>query len=317
MNLLKSLLLILTLNLTSCLTKENKSSEINAENPINTNLDSTLPTEEKRKFTLPNSEIFPLKSKHTNKEYDIFVKLPKGYSESKKQYPILVLTDAGYAFPLVSSIYKRLKFSNKIDEIIIIGISYAKGEHFGISRTRDYTPTYSPNEPNGYSKEARLNSGQADNFILFMKNELIPYFDDNYKIDLTQKAFAGHSFGGLLANYMVISHPDTFDYYMSGSPSLWYHDKSIFEIEKKYAKNNSDLKANLYMGIGALENIPNGFQMVSDMKTLEERLKSRAYENLKISSIIFPNENHETVYPTFITQGLLWAFKKEKLVVIE
>jgi len=313
MNLLKPLLLILILNLTSCLSKEDKSSEIDPTNDISTKLDSALSIEEKRKFTISNSEVFVLKSKHTKKKYDIYVKLPSGYTKSKKQYPILILTDAGYAFPLVSSIYRRLKFSNKIDEIIIVGISYAKGEHFGISRTRDYTPTFSPNEPNGYSKEARLSSGQADNFILFMKNELIPYLDNNYKVDLTKKAFAGHSFGGLLASYMVISHPNTFHYYMSGSPSLWYHDKSIFEIEKKYAENNSDLKANLFMGIGALENVPNGFQMVSDLKTLEERLKSRAYGNLNINSMVFPNEDHETVYPTFITQGLLWAFRKEKL----
>ena len=174
MNLLKPLLLILILNLTSCLSKEDKSSEIDPTNDISTKLDSALSIEEKRKFTISNSEVFVLKSKHTKKKYDIYVKLPSGYTKSKKQYPILILTDAGYAFPLVSSIYRRLKFSNKIDEIIIVGISYAKGEHFGISRTRDYTPTFSPNEPNGYSKEARLSSGQADNFILFMKNELIP-----------------------------------------------------------------------------------------------------------------------------------------------
>lgn len=312
MNLLKPLLLILILNLTSCLTKEDKSSEIDFINHINTKLDSTISIEEKRKFTLPNSEVFPLKSTHTKKEYDIYVKLPSGYAKSKKQYPILVLTDAGYAFPLVSSIYRRLKFSNKINEIIIVGISYAKGEHFGISRTRDYTPTYSPNEPNGYSKEARLNSGQADNFIMFMKNELIPYLDNKYKIDLTQKAFAGHSLGGLLANYMAISHPETFDYYLSGSPSLWYHNKSIFDIEKKYSENNADLETNLFMGIGALEDIPNGFQMVSDMNILEKRLNSRGYKSFNVKSIIFPNEDHETVYPTFITQGLLWAFKKQK-----
>jgi|NorSeaMetagenome_1021524.scaffolds.fasta_scaffold09316_4 predicted alpha/beta superfamily hydrolase len=317
------LLLTILFSISSCVTKENKNTEIASDLPRNSTIENSLITNkskkdtvatiEKRKFTIPNSEVFPLKSKHTKKEYDIYVKLPSGYSQSKKQYPILVLTDAGYAFPLVSSIYRRLKFSNKIDELIIIGISYAKGEYFGITRTRDYTPTFSKNEPNGYSKEARLSSGQADNFIMFMKNELIPYLDNNYKVDLTKKAFAGHSFGGLLANYMVISHPNTFDYYMSGSPSLWYHNKSIFEIEKKYAENNSDLKANLYMGIGALENVSDGFQMVSDMNTLEERLKSRTYKNLNINSMIFTNEDHETVYPTFITQGLLWAFRKEKL----
>ncbi|KAF9657794.1 alpha/beta hydrolase-fold protein [Tenacibaculum sp. ZH5_bin.1] len=312
MSLLKSILFIFLFISYSCSRKENKNAEGDFKIHIDEKIENTLSATKKRKFVIPNSEVLSLKSKYTKKEYDIYIKLPRGYSKSKKQYPILVLTDAGYAFPLVSSIYTRLKFSNKIDEIIIVGISYAKGEHFGISRTRDYTPTYSPNEPNGYSKEARLKSGKANNFIMFMKNELIPYLGSNYKVDLNQKAFAGHSFGGLLANYMVISNPDTFDYYMSGSPSLWYHNKSIFEIEKKYYENNSDLDANLFMGIGALENVPNGFQMVSDMNTLEERLKSRAYKNLTVNSIVFPNEDHETVYPTFITQGLLWAFGKEK-----
>jgi predicted alpha/beta superfamily hydrolase len=316
MNKLTVPLLTILFGLSSCATKENKNTKIESDLPRNKTLVDTLITKkdtvsttEKRKFTVPNSETFLFKSNYTTKEYDIYIKLPNGYSKSKKEYPILVLTDAGYAFPLVSSIYRRLKFSKKINEIIIVGISYSKGEHFGISRTRDYTPTYSPNEPNGYSKEARLNSGQADNFIMFMKNELIPYLDSNYKIDLNKKAFAGHSLGGLLANYMVVSYPETFNYYMSGSPSLWYHNKSIFEIEHKYAKNNTDLKANLYMGIGALENVPNGLQMVSDMNSLEKRLNSRNYKSLHVKSVIFPNEDHETVYPTFITKGLIWAFK--------
>lgn len=323
MNKYIALLLTTLFSVTSCITKEHKNTEIASNLTKNSTIEDSLVTNkskketvttiENRKYTIPNSEVFPLKSKHTKKEYDIYIKLPSGYSQSKKKYPILILTDAGYAFPLVSSIYRRLKFSNKIDEIIIIGISYSKGEHFGISRTRDYTPTFSPNEPNGYSKEARLKSGQADNFIMFMKNELIPYLDSNYKVDLTKKAFAGHSFGGLLANYMVVSQPNTFDYYMSGSPSLWYHNKSIFEIEKEYAKNNSNLEANLFMGIGELEDKPDGFQMVSELKTMETKLNSRNYKSLNIKSIVFPNEDHETVYPTFITQGLIWAFGKQKL----
>ncbi|WP_350293972.1 alpha/beta hydrolase-fold protein [uncultured Croceitalea sp.] len=294
-------LAIIFFGLCSCSQKENQSVKLELD----------ISKNEKRKFTLPDSEIFPIKSNHTNKEYDIYVKLPKGHGKTDKKYPILVLTDAGYAFPLVSSIYRRLKFSKNINEIIIVGISYAKGEHFGISRTRDYTPTYSPNESNGYSKEARLSSGQADSFIMFMKNELIPYLDSNYSLDMNKKVFAGHSLGGLLANYIVLSYPETFDYYISGSPSFWYHNKSIFKIEEEFHRNNTDLKTNLFMGIGALEDIEGGHQMVSDMKDFENKLINRNYKSLNLQSMVFPNENHQTVYPTFITKGMLWAFKKE------
>jgi len=50
------------------------------------------------------------------------------------------------------------------------------------------------------------------------------------------------------------------------------------------------------MGIGALENVSDRFQMVSDMKKLENKLVDRNYKGLNIQSMIFPNENHETVY---------------------
>ena len=308
--------LILLITLFSCQKNapKSKSNEI-----INVKIDSVLnsvekPTlkENKTPFTLSNSEVILLKSSIINKEYNIYIKLPKSYENSNKNYPILVLTDAGYAFPLVSSIYKRLFWANKIEEFIIIGISYSKGEHFGISRTRDYTPTYSPDEPNGYSKEAKLVSGQADKFIDFIEQELFPFLQDNYKVDMTKKAFAGHSFGGLLANYMVVSRPEVFDFYLSGSPSLWYHNKSILEKEKLYSNKHTDLKTNLFMCIGADEEIQSKFNMVSDMFELHNNLLSRNYKSLNFKSISIPGEDHETVYPTFITKGILWVFKKKK-----
>ena len=264
--------------------------------------------EEVKPYKIYNSEVFSIKSDIIGKEYKIYVKLPKSYKKSDKSYPILMLTDANYSFPLVSSIYRRL--SSKVDPFIIIGISYAKGEHFGTSRTRDYTPTYSPNEPNGYTKESRLSSGQADKFIDFMTNQLMVTLQNKYRIDASKKVFAGHSLGGLLANYMVVSKPESFDYYLSGSPSLWYHDKSILEIEEKYSKTVSDIKANLFMCIGGKEETQGEYKMISDMYEFQKKLLSRNYKSLNIKSVVVDDEDHETVYPSFITKGIIMAFGK-------
>lgn len=313
----KYLIIIYSLFLTSIFSCGELSSKKTLENnkvnidSLSTITDELTSRKNKKPFTIRNSEVSLLKSSINNKEYSIYVKLPKSYKKSNEKFPILVLTDAGYAFPLVSSIYRRLFFSNKIEEFIIVGISYAKGEHFGICRTRDYTPTYSPNEPNGYSKEARMVSGQADKFIDFINKDLFRFLQENYRVDMNKKVFAGHSLAGLLANYMVISKPETFDYYLSGSPSLWYHNKSIFDLEKSYSKKHKDLKTNLFMCIGADEEEQSKYPMVSDMFELHNKLLSRNYKNLKMKSISIPNENHETVYPSFITKGILWALKKE------
>lgn len=288
---------------------ENIRNEKSKVIPVKVDSNASLALEEKRKpFIIPNSEVISLTSSINSKEYDVYIKLPRSYKKTNKNYPVLVLTDAGYAFPLVSSIYKRLIWTNKIEEIIIVGISYAKGEHFGISRTRDFTPTYSPDEPNGYSKEARLVSGQADKFIDFINLELFTFLQNNYRIDMTSKIFAGHSLGGLLANYMVVSRPETFDFYLSGSPSLWYHNKSIFKIEQSYSEKHTDLETHLFMCIGGKEDTQGKFKMVRDMFELHNKLLSRNYRGLTIKSISIPEEDHETVYPSFITRGLLWIF---------
>ncbi|OJJ18472.1 hypothetical protein BKI52_22925 [marine bacterium AO1-C] len=278
---------------------------------IETKKSSALQNIKNKPYTLNKSSVHHLISSINHKKYDIYVKLPPSYKKTEKAYPILVLTDAGYAFPLVASISRRLFFAKRLEEFIIVGISYAKGEHFGISRTRDYTPTYSPNETLGYSKAARSASGQADKFIEFIKKDLFTFLDKTYRVDLNKKVFAGHSLGGLLANYMVVSAPETFEYYLSGSPSLWYHNQSIFTIEEKYAQQHKNLSANLYMCIGDKEDNQGPYKMVSQMFEFHKKLLSRSYKNLRVEALSLPGEDHETMYPSFITKGILWAFKTE------
>ncbi len=304
----KLFLIFLTLLvIISCKDGNLKSESLNkASLNINQEQSENLITETKE-FTLKGTEVHQIKSTINQKTYDLYVKLPKSYSKTDKKFPILVLTDSDYSFPLVTSINRRLN----VEEFILIGISYSKGEKNTTSRTRDYTPTYSPNEPRGHSKEARLVSGKADNFVSFIKNDVFAFLKKTYKVDMTKKVFAGHSFGGLLASYIVVTTPDLFEFYLAGSPSLWYDNHSINKFENEYSKTKSNLKANIFMCIGADEETKTGSKMVSEMLDFKKRLLSRNYKDLKITSLIIPNEDHMTVYPSFITKGIIWAFEKQ------
>jgi hypothetical protein len=85
MNKLIVLPLSILFGLSSCITEENENIEIESDLPRNKILEDTLITNEtkkdtvstikKRKFTIPNAEIFSLKSNYTAKEYDIYIKL--------------------------------------------------------------------------------------------------------------------------------------------------------------------------------------------------------------------------------------------------
>ncbi|MEW7280418.1 alpha/beta hydrolase-fold protein [Aquimarina sp. 2201CG1-2-11] len=304
----KLLLIFLILFVTkSCKDEKLKSKSLNKVSSNKNSEQSDNLITEIKEYTLKGTEVHQITSTINQKIYDLYVKLPKSYSKTDKKFPILMLTDSDYSFPLVASINRRLN----VEEFILIGISYSKGEKNTTSRTRDYTPTYSPNEPRGHSKEARLASGKADNFVAFIKNDVFKFLKKTYKVDMTKKVFAGHSFGGLLASYMLVTTPDLFDYYLAGSPSLWYDNYSINKFENEYFKTKSNLKANVFMCIGADEEIKTGSKMVSEMLDFKKRLLSRNYKDLNITSLIIPDEGHMTVYPSFITKGIIWAFEKK------
>jgi len=52
---------------------------------------------------------------------------------------------------------------------------------------------------------------------------------------LTVKA----GFGGEPRLYSLLSEPETFQRYVLGSPSIWWHDDVIFDLESAYARSPS------------------------------------------------------------------------------
>ena len=260
-----------------------------------------------RPYVLERSEVIDFHAKANGKDYEIYIKLPESYAKSSdKKFPLVVLTDGYYAFPLVSSINWRMSERNQVyEQSIIVGISYSKGDDISKSRTRDFTPTLLSTEKSN-NKEAQSEPGQANLYVKFIAQELLPYLISHYSIDSTKKIYAGHSYGGLLGTYILFTQPNLFDYYLIGSPSLWYGNKAMFSLEADYAKNHKDLKARVFMATGAEEEEPER-GMVGNMLALEKQLQARHYPHLTLITKTIPDEGHLSVYPTFITQGLLWA----------
>lgn len=138
-----------------------------------------------------------LTSKETNATYKILIYLPLTYPETQKKYPIMILTDAFWAMGIVQTTFDLMTFMAKeIPEVIVVGIVYPYSSVLDMARNRfrDMLPTH----VDGYNP-----SGSADKFIAFIKKELFPYIENNYRIDTTDRCFCGHSFGGLLGTHIL------------------------------------------------------------------------------------------------------------------
>lgn len=263
-------------------------------------------SEELPAFSLPQSEVRSIHSKSNDKDYELYIYLPESYKKSSKNYPLILVNDSRYAFPLVSGAVAFMG-NNVIKEAIVVGVSYSKGDDGAISRTRDYTPTYSPIESNGRSSETRKVSGHAKEYTAFLADQVIPLMQKNYRIDSNNKIFVGHSFGGLLGSYILVNRPEIFDRYIIGSPSLWYDNKVIFEMEKKYAATHKTLKAQALIYIDDNAGQVSTLQMVENVLALEKVLRSRNYAGLNLEVEVIKGENHHSVFPGLLSKGLMAA----------
>ena len=268
--------------------------------------------------TIFGSESHTLKSKHTGKPYRITIGLPgEYYDKPTKKWPVVYLVDGNWYFGMVTDMIRSMAFCETITEAIVVGIGYPINKkknrsHEEFSRRAfDLTPIADKDVEKEHFEFTKLKTltGGADKFIKFVQHELMPFVNRKYRVTPRKRVLAGHSFGGLFAAYALFEIPKMFTHYLICSPSLWYHENHMFECEKNFSKRHKQLKANVFLSTGEMEERV-GSNMASNTLRFTALLKSRNYKNLDIVQKIFNGENHcEVVTPSY-QAGLKWALKK-------
>lgn len=273
-----------------------------------------------RPYVLEGTEVHSIPAKALGREYEIFVSLPESYAKSQQRYPVLFITDANYAFPVLRSINRRVSDRGEnLQEFILVALSYAKGDSPTFSRNRDYTPTDINQKKTRDKDQDGEVYGEAEKYRRYVADEVFPYVAKNFRADMTRKVFAGHSYGALFGAHVLLTEPTMFNEYILSSASLWFDKRFMFDAEQRYAVAHKDLPAKVLLMTGSYEVVrPNSknkrfnatTDMVRDMKRFEAQLKSRRYRGLSVQSEVIADEDHLTVAPSAMTRGLLWAFGK-------
>lgn len=114
----------------------------------------------------------------------------------------------------------------------------------------------------------------------------------------------GHSYGGLFGSSVWLTQPEIFQRFILVSSSLWYDDRVIFKLEQAYGDTHDSLPAKVSFAVGGRENRP----MIDAMQELIRVLQSRSYKGLTITSQVFEDETHNSVFPAALTRGLRVVF---------
>ncbi|HLO15166.1 MAG TPA: alpha/beta hydrolase-fold protein [Anaerolineales bacterium] len=250
------------------------------------------------RVTMPDTEVRQLKSSATGRNYDIYVRTPDQYAqENGKKYPVIYVLDGQWDFKLLDSISGGLIYDKFVPEVIIVGITYS-GDHpdYGALRAMDYTPV---------SDIFISGSGDAPKFFAFLKGQLIPFIESNYRVDPSQRVLMGSSYGGTFTLFALFSEPSLFRGYVAASPVVVYGNQFAFKQEAEYASSHKDLPVRLFLSVGEIE------ELAGPVKQFMQVLNERNYTGLEIETRIIEAERHAGNKPEAYNRGLRFIFQDE------
>ncbi|WP_084621344.1 alpha/beta hydrolase [Luteibacter yeojuensis] len=287
--------------------------------PVHASTVAGVPVEAVQRYVLDDTEVRTVHARNLGRDYQVFVSLPPDYAaHPDRTYPVMFVTDANYAFPLIRSIARRLgDHGDGTEDFILVGLSYAVGDTPVYSRRRDYTPTN--HGPSGLTSDMPgrpVLHGEAEGYRAFIKDDVFPLIAANYHADMSRRIYVGHSYGGLLGYEMLLHDPSMFSHYILGSPSLQFDHGVEFARMHEALAARKDLPANVLVVLGAFETpgkdkadrrYNRETDMIGDNRRFVAELQAKHYPGLHASVITVPGEDHLTVFPVIITRGIQWA----------
>ena len=247
------------------------------------------------KFSLYNTTTEYITSESIADSFLIFVSVPDNYYSSNKRYPVLYILDGDIAFGMAVSIARYLQIGDNIPELIVVGIGYgAVNKSAAEKRKRDFGPEL---------------AGSADDFLQFLKSQLIPHIDLKYRTITESRTINGFSLGGLFVLYTLFTQPDLFSNYIAGSPYLIWDDNSIYKYEESFSEKVVNKNLNLFISVGSEESDDKYFIPIDSLVT---KIQEKNYPTLDLTTKVFDGSTHLAGPPESITHGLISVFRKEE-----
>ncbi|MES2823495.1 MAG: alpha/beta hydrolase-fold protein [Pseudomonadota bacterium] len=208
-----------------------------------------------------------LLSQHTGISYPYEIYLPPGYANSKANYSVVYVTDGQWDKDLVYIAELRKK------KVIMVFVEQGPDER----RFIDY----------------QLPGANA--YIQFLKQELVPLIESNYRVNET-RSFFGNSFGGLLGGILISQETTAkpfFKNYILSDGSFWGITPETIAAEQTRYADSQKLPLNILLSGTFRGNAVH-------VAEYEKRFRDRHYQHLKIVNKTYPYLHSEMANPTFM-----------------
>ncbi len=223
-----------------------------------------------------------------NQDRLIQVFLPPGYKAgSPEKYDVLYNLDGGnWNTGLIAQIQHFAETQDFMPPTIIVSIIEP-------DRNADLAPTH---------LDTWNHSGNADKFLAFIKNELIPFVNGHYPSN-GDNTLWGHSLSGMFVLYTLVNEPALFKSYIALDPSVWWDD--CYVIRMAAARLPTIPFQHTTFFIAGRDNDTS----LMKQDSLHVVLRNNAPTNLKWKFVSYPDETHSSMRLKGTFDGLKFSYE--------
>lgn len=239
---------------------------------------------------------FKINSRVLNEERKITIYKPPVLPEyAGAASPIIYTLDGEYHADFVAQIinYVCERFAT-MPPITVVGI-----ENFGTARSRDLTPLV--------AKDSTVykTSGGAEKFLQFIREEVFPVVEKDYKKP-PYRVLVGHSLAGWLAIHSLLQHPEMFNSYVASSPAMHMDNSAYLKILEEKINNSTERPNRLFFNVAH-----EPFPYLRNAKKIDSLLQVKKLKGLSFQFQYYPGETHATVYMKSFYDGLHFIFEMD------
>lgn len=218
-----------------------------------------------------------LESKILDMTVHLLIFLPAGYEKTQAKYPV-VFSFRHYQF--TSGI-----LSWHFPRMILVDFSNVNYEYFSL-----------------YPEKNRSGFGSAEKMLRFIKDELVPFIDSNFRT-LHYRLLMGGSSGGIFSIYAILSEPELIDSAFAAGPMFAEFDwERVSEILEKALQNRRSHDNKLYFTAGDQP------ELLPYIRLFQGLLNKYQPQGLKWKYDPAPGETHLTIGVRTFFDGLKWLF---------
>jgi predicted alpha/beta superfamily hydrolase len=214
-------------------------------------------------------------------ERTLLIHIPKSYAKSDKKFPVIYVLDGSNHFNHAINAATLLSENGRMPASIIVAIPNNRG-----TRGRD------------------LGHGR-DNFKKYIKEEVIPFVNRNYRTS-NHKTIFGHSMAGAFVLNYLATEASLFDNYIAASPVVQIFNSELLEKFSTLLKENKTLSKPLYFTLTGAE--AEGQRATDALNKFVALLKKEAPKSFRWKYDFIENQIHMTTPYLTMYKGFTEVF---------